>query len=78
MNGGLLAVSRWSPGGLSAVSRRSRRETMVVFKICEVVLVMLENNVTAVSCRNNYFAAMGSGSEAGSYLRLIDFCITQL
>ena len=26
---------------------------------------------------NNYFTEMCSGSEAGSYLRLIDFCITQ-
>jgi len=26
----------------------------------------------------NYFAEMRSGSEEGSYLRLIDFCITQL
>ena len=28
--------------------------------------------------RNNYFTEMCSGSEAGSYLRLIDVCITQL
>ena len=27
---------------------------------------------------NNYFTDMCSGSEAGSYLRRIDFCITQL
>jgi len=27
---------------------------------------------------NNYFTEMCSGSEAGSYLRLIDLCITQL
>jgi len=27
---------------------------------------------------NNYLTEMCSGSEAGSYLRLIDFCITQL
>ena len=27
---------------------------------------------------NNYFTEMCSGSEAGSCLRLIDFCITQL
>jgi len=27
---------------------------------------------------NNYFAEMRSGSEGGSYLRLIDLCITQL
>ena len=27
---------------------------------------------------NNYFTEMCSGSEEGSYLRLIDFCITQL
>jgi len=26
----------------------------------------------------NYFAEMCSGSEAGSYLRLIDLCITRL
>ena len=28
--------------------------------------------------KNNYFTKMSSGSEEGSYLRLIDFCITQL
>jgi len=27
---------------------------------------------------NNYFIEMCSGSEEGSYLRLIDLCITQL
>ena len=27
---------------------------------------------------HNYFTDMYSGSEAGSYLRLIDFCTTQL
>jgi len=27
---------------------------------------------------NNYFTEMCSGSEEGSYLRLIDWCITQL
>jgi len=27
---------------------------------------------------NNYFTEMCSGSEEGSYLRLIDLCITQL
>ena len=29
-------------------------------------------------CKNSYFTEMCSGSEAGSYLRLIDFCITRL
>jgi len=28
--------------------------------------------------KNNYFTEMCSGSQAGSYLRLIDSCITQL
>ena len=28
--------------------------------------------------KNNYFTEMCSGSEAGSYLRLVDFRITQL
>ena len=28
--------------------------------------------------KNNHFAEMCSGSEEGSYLRLIDSCITQL
>jgi hypothetical protein len=31
-----------------------------------------------VEFKNNYFAEMCSGSEAGSYLRIIDFCNTQL
>jgi len=30
------------------------------------------------SFKNNCFAEMGSGSEEGSYFRLIDFSITQL
>ena len=29
-------------------------------------------------CKNNYLTEMCSGSGAGSYLRLMDFCITQL
>ena len=33
---------------------------------------------TTSQFENNYFTEMCSGSEAGSYLRLIDFCITQL
>ena len=28
--------------------------------------------------KNNCFAVMKSGSEEGSYLRLVDFCTTQL
>ena len=28
--------------------------------------------------KNNYFAEMRSGSEEGSYLRLVELCITQL
>ena len=34
--------------------------------------------VTVVGKYAPYFTEMCSGSEAGSYLRLIDFCITQL
>jgi len=30
------------------------------------------------SARHNYFTEMCSGSEEGSYLRLMDFCITRL
>ena len=39
-----------------------------------------DNYLTTGECqfKNNYFTEMCSGSEAGSYLRLIDFCITQL
>ena len=33
---------------------------------------------TAPHFKNNYFTEMCSGSEAGSYLRLMGFCITQL
>ena len=33
---------------------------------------------SAADLLNNYVTEMCSGSEAGSYLRLIDFCITQL
>ena len=31
----------------------------------------------AMARRSNYFTEIRSGSEAGSYLRLINFCITQ-
>jgi len=34
--------------------------------------------LTEGQLKNNYFAEMRSGSEEGSYLRLIDSCITQL
>jgi len=37
----------------------------------------LQENVCG-PIKNNYFADMSSGSEEGSYLRLIDLCITQL
>jgi len=33
---------------------------------------------TARECEDNYFTEMCSGSEKGSYLRLIDACITRL
>jgi len=33
---------------------------------------------TDSACSNIYFTEMCSGSEAGSYQRLIDLCITQL
>ena len=38
----------------------------------------LEFRVSRSGFKNNYFTEMCSGSEAGSYLRLIDFMITQL
>ena len=33
---------------------------------------------TVLDLENNYLAELCSGSEAGSYLRFIDICITQL
>jgi len=36
------------------------------------------NNRYSSQFKNNYFTKVFSGSEAGSYLRLIDCCITQL
>ena len=43
-------------------------------------LILSDSTPTAHSSQfeNNYFTEMCSGSEAGSYLRLIDFCITPL
>ena len=35
-------------------------------------------DVRVISFDNNYFTEMCSGCEAGSYLKLIDLCITQL
>ena len=35
-------------------------------------------NVESFQSENKYFTEMCSGSEAGSYLRFIDLCITQL
>ena len=38
----------------------------------------LDSQHLLVSCRYNYCTEMCSGSEEGSYLRLIDLCISQL
>ena len=48
----------------------SARAFSVVFS--EMILM----SCTPAQSENNYFTEMCSGSEAGSYLRLIDFCIT--
>ena len=48
----------------------------ISFEIVGAVLVML--NITAVLRSNFHHAEMCSGSKEGSYLRLIDLCITQL
>jgi len=37
-----------------------------------------EQQMQPAGGRNNHFTEMCSGTEAGSYLRLIDSCITQL
>jgi len=47
----------------------------------DVILPAREVDDVHLPCsqfKNTYFAETCSGSEAGSYLRLIDFCITQL
>jgi hypothetical protein len=38
----------------------------------------LPDPITGAREKNNYFSEMCSGSEAGSYSRLEDFCVTQL
>ena len=40
--------------------------------------MMVGNDGRPTMIENNYFTEMCSGSEAGSYVRLIDFGITQL
>ena len=40
--------------------------------------LQINENIDRCRPRRNYFTEICSGSEAGSYLRLIDFCITQL
>ena len=55
-------------------------------RVQDLGLRVWESAITTLSgCRveeaqfkNNYFAEMCSGSEEGSYLRLIDLCFTQL
>ena len=78
----------WKPYGGGAVS--SERGTTV--EDSREFQRVLENGGATVERRrdesctdryssqfeNNYFTEMCSGSEAGSYLRLIDLCITQL
>ena len=56
----------------------------------QLSIEQLRNNLTAVlelravlnwyssQFKNNHFTEMCCGTETGSYLRLIDFCITQL
>jgi len=44
----------------------------------QCVNLWLVSQPDCVQFENNYFTEMCSGSEEGSYLRLIDLCITQL
>ena len=70
----------WSQVGGGAVSYE--RGTKTVQKrfgeLAEPTIeITIEGKVS--SCfMNNYFAEKSSGSEEGSYLRLIDVCVTQL
>ena len=41
-------------------------------------LVLHQRRLVQLSIKNNHLTEMCSGFEAGSYLRLIDFCITRL
>jgi len=47
-------------------------------KVAEHVHLAREHRQLVVRVKNNCFTEMCSGSEAGSYLRLIDSCITQI
>jgi len=44
----------------------------------ERVALSVGGHLPSSQFKNNYLAELCSGSEAGSYLRLIDGCITQL
>ena len=48
------------------------------FHVCVRELHLQELMVQVSGFENNYFTEMGSGSETGSYLRLVDSFITQL
>jgi len=63
----------WPRGSASSIHRTfcARVERMVA------ILALKHVSLTSGGSEN-YFTEMCSGFKAGSYLRLIDFCITQL
>ena len=52
---------------------------LMLLLVCSICVVIVNEWVCGgQEFENNYFAKILSGSEAGSYLKIIDFCITQL
>ena len=61
-----------------ALSRAKVDELVPHNQIVNLRIVQPTEAGRGSDCVNNYFTEMCSGSETGSYLRLIDMCITQL
>ena len=61
--------------GINSALRFDRRPAPDALGLCRRLLRPAD---LCSQFKKNYFTEMCSGSEAGSFLRLIDFCITQL
>jgi len=61
--------------GVGFKTMRKTLRSSLAFRVAPLVAFFRN---PGVEFKNNYFTEMCSGSEAGSYLRRIDCCITQL
>ena len=66
--------------GLRLIKKKKKKQSRVHSKLTTLAAPRggIFSDRYSFQFKNNYFTEMCSGSEEGSYLMLIDFCITQL